>query len=247
MCNDCGCEDNKENKIENRDEIIIEKNVLDANDEIAHQNNHLLMHKKAFAINVMGSPGAGKTTVIERIAKVVGKEKVLVIQGDLESDIDTRRLEEQEIDAYQINTHSGCHLNAKMINSALMNSDISDKEYIIIENVGNLVCPANIKLGQEMDVVVSSTTEGSDKPKKYPAIFASAQAIIISKADLAEYVGFDEKMYMKDLIDINKNAKIFKTEQKDMEAFKNIGKFIEEKRKSWVERSEHHHHDHHHK
>jgi hydrogenase nickel incorporation protein HypB len=170
----------------------------------------------------MGSPGSGKTTVIEGVAKHLNPEEIFVIQGDLESDIDKERLEKVGLDCYQINTHSGCHLNAQMINEALMDSILNGKRYLIVENVGNLVCPAQVKLGQHIDVVVSSTPEGSDKPIKYPLIFREASLIIVSKTDIGENVGFDEKMYLKDLYDINPDAKIVKTSIKDPNSYKEI-------------------------
>ena len=125
--------------------------------------------------------------------KEIDPKDIAVIQGDCESDIDKQRLEKSKIYTHQINTHSGCHLNSSMINSALIDMDLAGKKYLLIENVGNLVCPAGVNIGQHMDLIVSSTTEGSDKPKKYPQIFMDASVVVISKADLAKHVGFSEE------------------------------------------------------
>jgi hydrogenase nickel incorporation protein HypB len=191
----------------------------------------------------MGSPGAGKTTVIEGIAKHIPVSDIAVIQGDLESDIDKLRLEKLKITTYQINTHSGCHLNASMINSALMEMNLAGKKYLIVENVGNLVCPADVNLGQHMNILVSSTTEGSDKPKKYPIIFRSSEIIILSKYDLAKHVDFNESNYLNDIKHINANAEIIKTSSKDADSFHEVAHEIKHHRSH--EFGEHHHHKEH--
>lgn len=187
-------------------DIVVEKPVTERNDKKGGEIAAYLEEKGITCINVMGSPGAGKTTLIENLAPLLGK--VAVIQGDLESDVDKERLEGQGIDTYQINTHSGCHLNAEMVSHAISHMDLAGVKYMFIENVGNLVCPAGVYLGQNMDIVVSSTTEGSDKPRKYPIIFQNAALVVISKINLADAVGFDEEAYRKDLAGINPKAKI---------------------------------------
>jgi hydrogenase nickel incorporation protein HypB len=202
MCDECGCSDH--------DIITVDKPVFEANDVLAHQNGHILKEKEVFCVNVMGSPGSGKTTVIEGLADALGAGNIAVIQGDLESDVDKKRLELRGIAAHQINTHSGCHLNASMVNRALMELPLSGKKYLFIENVGNLVCPAGVKLGQHLDLVVSSTAEGSDKPQKYPIIFMEAGLVVISKIDLMSFVDFDEEEFKKDVFKVNPKVKIVK-------------------------------------
>ena len=228
MCEECGCQDHEHN--DKSSSIKINESVTKVNDAIAQQNSNLFKKKEILCINMMGSPGSGKTTIIEGIAKHIDPEKIAVIQGDLESDIDKKRLEKGSIQTYQINTHSGCHLNASMINEALMNMDILKKEYLIIENVGNLVCPAGVMLGQNINIIVSSTTEGSDKPKKYPIIFLDADIIVISKIDIANAVDFDEKAYIKDIRNINGKARILKTSSKKPDSFKELAHVIKHKR-----------------
>jgi hydrogenase nickel incorporation protein HypB len=239
MCQECGC-GNKKEEHEHKREIVIEKNIKEHNDKVAHDNWHYLDEKKIFCINIMGSPGSGKTTFIEGISRFINPKDIFVIQGDLESDIDKKRLEKAGISAYQINTHSGCHLNADMIKTAMMNIDITGKKYLLIENVGNLVCPAGVSLGQMLNIVVSSVAEGSDKPKKYPYIFMDANMIILSKYDIAGAVDFQEEEYLKDIMNINSKAKIFKT-SKNKDSFHEPAHFLEHERQHSFE-EEHHHH-----
>jgi len=207
-------------------EVEVDINVSHANDEIAEVNRKLLDKNKIRCVNIMGSPGAGKTTLIEGIAGHINPKKIAVIQGDLESDIDQKRLEKAGIETFQINTHSGCHLNAHMVEHALEDMDIEGKKYLLIENVGNLVCPAGVNLGEHMKIVVSSTTEGSDKPKKYPIIFLDADAVVLSKMDLADAVDFDEKQYVDDIRKINRGIEIFRTD-KNKRSFEDIAGFLE--------------------
>ena len=256
MCEECGCSEHKNIKHEHVDEednnlnqsIKLDKSVNDINNKIAHDLWHFLQEKGILCINILGSPGSGKTTFIENIAPILGKDNLIVIQGDLESDVDKKRLKEKDIETYQINTHSGCHLNAIMVKKTIidmtMNNSLSNKKYLIIENVGNLVCPAGVKIGQHMDIVVSSTTEGSDKPKKYPIIFLDAKLIIISKYDLKDAVDFIEDKYIEDIKNINNHAKIIKVSSKqvdtDNNGFKEAAHFIEHEREHLLEHKHEH-------
>jgi hydrogenase nickel incorporation protein HypB len=220
--------------------VPVEKSVTEQNDRLAHELSHELLHMDILCINVQGSPGSGKTSVIEGIARYIPPSKIAVIQGDLESDIDKKRLEKLKIATHQINTHSGCHLNAMMISDALRSINLRGKKYLIVENVGNLVCPAGVQIGQHMNMVVSSTTEGSDKPKKYPYIFMDANLIIISKIDIASAVGFNEAAYLTDLRNINGNAKILKTSTKLPESFSEVAYFLEHQREHLLEHGHSH-------
>jgi hydrogenase nickel incorporation protein HypB len=207
--------------------VILNKSVKETNDKIATEILNKLRGKKVFSINLLGSPGSGKTTIIENLAEQISPESILVIQGDLESDIDKVRLEKKGIKCYQINTHSGCHLNAQMIEQIVNVADFTGIKYLIIENVGNLVCPAGIKIGQHMDMVVSSVVEGNDKPMKYPYIFMGASIIVVTKYDLAEHVNFNEQEYFMALSKINKHAKVIKSSMHNPECFVDLKLVIE--------------------
>ena len=244
MCKECGCGETGSGNSEKK--IKIDKSVLEVNDAFADQNRNILAKKGILCVNIMGSPGSGKTTVIEGISEYIEPSEIAVIQGDLESDVDKKRLEEKNISTYQINTHSGCHLNAAMINEALAEMDLKDKKYLLIENVGNLVCPAGIYLGQNLNILVSSVAEGSDKPKKYPPIFLDASLVVISKYDLAEAVEFDEKQYLSDIKKINGHVKIIKTSKKKPESFGELAHLLEHQRDHMVGREHGHEHTHEH-
>ncbi|MBD3202789.1 hydrogenase nickel incorporation protein HypB [Candidatus Woesearchaeota archaeon] len=214
------------------EKLDIDKSVLSENDKTAYKISEELKENKILAVNVMGSPGSGKTTFIEKISDFFNPEEIFVIQGDLESDVDKKRMEKKGIDAYQINTHGGCHLNADMIKNSLENIDLKSKNFLFIENVGNLVCPAGIRIGQHLNVVVSSTTEGSDKPKKYPVIFLNSDLVLISKYDLSDVVDFNENKYLKDIRNIKNSVKILKISKNDKKSIKECAEFINKKRRN---------------
>jgi hydrogenase nickel incorporation protein HypB len=192
--------------------ITIERKVLEKNDEIARQNRaHFLQHG-IFVFNLVSSPGSGKTSILERTLEYLkGKVNVAVIEGDVQTDIDSKRIARYDVPVVQIVTRGGCHLDAQLVHEALNNLPLSQIKILIIENVGNLVCPANYDLGESMKVVVASTTEGDDKPLKYPAMFRSATALIVNKIDLVPYVECDLKQLERNALQINPDLKIFET------------------------------------
>lgn len=206
-------------------EVRVERNVNADNDAIAAEISKMLKNKGILSVNVMGAPGSGKTTLIEGLGRYL--DNMLVIQGDLESDIDKRRLESVGIPAVQVNTHSGCHLNAKHVRDALAKAELSGIRYLLIENVGNLVCPAGRMIGQHVNIVLSATTEGSDKPEKYPVIFHHADMVLITKHDLSEAVGFDEAEYLERIGKQDENLKIFSTSTDKPESFKAVAEQLE--------------------
>jgi hydrogenase nickel incorporation protein HypB len=208
----------------------VNRSVTEVNDLLAQQISDFLLEKKILCINLMGAPGSGKTTFIEGICNYMKPYELVVIQGDLESDIDKKRLEKHKILSYQINTHSGCHLTSSMINKALLGLDVSKKKYLIIENVGNLVCPAGVNIGQHVNIVVSSTVEGTDKPKKYPYIFMDANLVVLSKYDLVDKSDFNEEQYLQDLRHINAKATLMKISSKDATSFRKAARFLKHQR-----------------
>ncbi|MCB0950296.1 MAG: hydrogenase nickel incorporation protein HypB [Mycobacterium sp.] len=172
--------------------ITLEQKVLAKNDLIAEQNRRWLAERDILALNMTSSPGAGKTTLLERtIGELGGRRPVAVIEGDQETLLDANRIRAAGARAVQINTGAGCHLDADMVRRALDALDPEPGSLLFIENVGNLVCPAMFDLGESSKVVVISVTEGSDKPLKYPHMFAAAGLVVINKTDLLPYVDFD--------------------------------------------------------
>ena len=191
-------------------EVKVLKNILNANNQIAEQNHKLLAEKSILAVNVMSSPGAGKTTLMLRTAEELeGKARIAVIEGDVSSSIDTEKLIQAGVTAIQINTDGGCHLDAGMVNSALMNLPLDELDIVFIENVGNLICPGEFELGEHLKVVISSTPEGGDKPHKYPLLFTIADAIVVNKTDLMPHVSFDMDGFSKVVKGLNQKAALF--------------------------------------
>jgi len=192
--------------------ITIEKKVLQKNDEIATQNRELFTKKGLFVINVVSSPGSGKTSILERTLEYIkDKIKIAVIEGDVQTNFDAKRVERYGVPVVQIVTNGGCHLEAKLVKEALESMNLDDVNILVIENVGNLVCPAGYDLGENVKVVIVSTTEGDDKPLKYPKMFRNASVLIINKIDLLSYVDCNIEELKKNALQINSSLKIFET------------------------------------
>jgi len=192
--------------------IKVVENILHTNDEITSQNKRLLNEKGIYVINMMSSPGSGKTSLLERvILKLKDNVRIAVIEGDLYTTKDAERIEAQGVPVVQINTGGACHLDGKMIKGALESLNLDHVDLLVIENVGNLVCPAAFELGEDIKITVLSTTEGNDKPLKYPRMFENSGAIILNKMDLLEFTNFDKTEFYKDINSLNAHAKIFET------------------------------------
>lgn len=190
--------------------IPIVKNILSANDQVALENRNLLDQTDIFALNLMASPGAGKTSVILATSERLGAGiHPGVIEGDLASSIDADKIAARGIPVVQINTGGGCHLDAPMVKIALTNLPLADINLLFIENVGNLVCPASFKLGTDLNVVVASVPEGQDKPYKYPGMFATADVVLLNKADLITVFEFDIDYFRRGLDMVNKDVPLF--------------------------------------
>jgi len=193
-------------------EIKIVMNILQRNDEITLINKKLLDDKGIYVINLMSSPGSGKTSLLERIiAKLKNDINIAVIEGDIYTTKDAMRIEAQGVPVVQINTGGACHLDADMIKNALKTLPLDKTDLLVIENVGNLVCPAEFEIGEDIKICVLSTTEGNDKPLKYPLMFEKSGVIILNKLDLIEFTDFDKKEFYKDIKSLNANVKTFET------------------------------------
>ena len=191
-------------------EIKVLKDILGANEQIAERNRQLLDSKGVFAVNLMSSPGAGKTSLIlETIKGLKGKTRIGVIEGDVSSSIDAEIIGKEGVPVIQINTGGECHLDANMTHRALSNISLQDIALLFIENVGNLICPAEFALGEHRRVLISSIPEGDDKPFKYPLMFYKADVVLINKIDLLPYLKFDIQAYSQAIKGINEKAEIF--------------------------------------
>ncbi len=191
-------------------EIKVLKDILSANEQLAGKNRQLFDSSGVFAVNLMSSPGAGKTSLIlETIKRLKEKTRVGVIEGDISSSLDAEKVGKEGVPVIQINTGGECHLDANMLSSALSNLSLPDIELLLIENVGNLVCPAEFALGEHKKVLISSIPEGDDKPFKYPLMFHTADAVLINKIDLLPYLKFDTGAFSKAVKGINKDVQIF--------------------------------------
>ena len=190
--------------------IPVVKDILNANDQVAAENRELFDENNNFVLNLMASPGAGKTSfILATVDRLPEEVRPGVIEGDLASSIDADTISARGVPVVQINTGGGCHLDAPMIRSALPHLPIAELNLLFIENVGNLVCPAEFKLGADLAVVVASVPEGHDKPYKYPSMFAAADAVILNKADLIEVFEFDVDYFRQGLEMVNPGVPCF--------------------------------------
>lgn len=237
MCQNCGC-----NVINNTvdvnsltHKIEINQKILTKNDRLALQNRHLFKSQGLLVINLLSSPGSGKTALIERmqieieqgLQEYSDRFKIGVIVGDLATDNDAQRLQSRKIPAVQITTGNACHLEANMVIKAAHKLDLDSLNLLIIENVGNLVCPAAYDLGEDLRIVLLSTTEGEDKSLKYPTMFKSAQIVVINKIDLAEAVDFDRDKAIANIQKIAPQAQIFEASAKTGEGIKSLLTYLQ--------------------
>ncbi len=200
-------------------EIKVMKNILGENDKIAAENRKMFREKKIVVVNLMGSPGSGKTSLLEKtLSKIAEKINVAVIEGDLFTARDAERIERHKIPVVQINTSGGCHLDAAMVRRAAESINLDETDLLIVENVGNLVCPAEFDVGENFKAVVLSITEGDDKPMKYPLIFKESAITLLNKIDLLPFTNFDVAAAREDLTTLHPNIEIIETS-----CTKNIG------------------------
>lgn len=193
-------------------EISVMSNILEKNDKIAAELNGMLTQQGIFTVNLLGSPGCGKTSLVEQTVRLLSSElRIAVIEGDLYTSKDADRIAAFKVPVVQINTRGGCHLDANMVKEAAQQLDLQKIDILIVENVGNLVCPAEFAVGEHVKAVVLSVTEGEDKPLKYPLIFRQSSAILLNKIDLLPYTDFAVEQALDDISGLNASAVVIKT------------------------------------
>ena len=192
-------------------EIKVLQGILSANDRIAERNRRLLDDKGVFALNLMASPGAGKTSLLlETIRRLKGKVSIAVVEADIASNLDADRIAKEGVAALQINTGGACHVDANMLNNALESMDLEGVDLLILENVGNLVCPAEFYLGVDKNAMIASVPEGDDKPYKYPLMFGQSNVVLVNKIDLLPYLDFDFDNFTRGLSVVNRGATLIR-------------------------------------
>ena len=212
MCEECGCSIN--HKEDTHKEVVIFKKVLEKNDHQAEENRRHFEEHGVFAITLMSSPGAGKTSLLERTIELMKDLRIGVIEGDLETDRDAQRIRAKGAPAVQISTGSACHLHAFMVHKGIHDLPLEELDLVFIENVGNLVCPASYDVGAHMNVVLLSVVEGDDKPEKYPVMFKGAQLMVITKIDLLPFVDFNIERAINSARKVNPHMDIIRLSAK---------------------------------
>ena len=242
MCKECGCglgggdvkiggHSHEHGHSHGGKTLNLNLSLLEKNARLAEQNRSFFRAKKLLVLNVVSSPGSGKTTFIrETAAKLAGRLRVGVIVGDLATDNDAARLRTAGIPVVQITTGTVCHLDADMVSKAAAQLDLDKLDVLVIENVGNLVCPADYDLGEELRVVLLSVTEGEDKPLKYPPMFHSAHVAVVTKSDMAAAAGFDRKLALQNLERVSHHARIFELSAKTGDGMKTWLDFLAQRR-----------------
>ena len=190
--------------------VCVVRNILEANERIAEQNKALFGESRIFVINLMSSPGAGKTSLLEKTIDALKSEmRIGVIEGDIQSTQDAERIASKGVPAVQINTGGACHLDGNMIRDTFSEFDFKNMDLLVVENVGNLVCPAEFKIGEDSKVMILSVAEGDDKPSKYPLMFHESKVLLINKIDLLPYVECSVDKIRQDSLKINPDLTIF--------------------------------------
>ena len=209
--------------------IPVVRNVLEVNDRIADQNREIFDQHQLFVINLMSSPGAGKTSLLEKtIERLKDRIRIGVIEGDIQCSFDAERIAKKGVQALQINTDGACHLDGNMIREAVNQLDLSNLDLLVVENVGNLVCPAEFKVGEDMKIMLLSVTEGDDKPLKYPLMFQESRVLIINKIDLLPYVDCSIDNIRKAVSQLNKDMIIFELSCRTGEGLEAWANWLEE-------------------
>lgn len=212
-------------------EVTIVRNVLEANDRLAEELKATFKEKKILCLNLMSSPGAGKTTLLERTLTDLKDEfKMAVIEGDLQTDNDAQRVAATGAQAVQVNTEGGCHLDSGMVKESLKSIDMEGLDILFVENVGNLVCPAEFEVGEDYKVTLLSVAEGDDKPEKYPLMFNISAVMLLNKVDLMPYVDFDLEKAKGHATKLNKDIQVIPISARNGENIEEWYAWLREKR-----------------
>lgn len=212
--------------------ISVVRDILEANDRIAQQNRTLFNENNLLVINLMSSPGAGKTSLLERTISALKEDlKIGVIEGDIQSSQDAERIARTGIPVVQINTGGACHLDGNMIRDTFGEFSFKDLDLLVVENVGNLVCPAEFKVGEDFKAMILSVTEGDDKPAKYPLMFHESSVLLINKIDLLPYVDCSVEKIKEDSLKINPDLAIFEVSCKTGEGIEGWYNWVRERAK----------------
>ena len=208
-------------------QVKVVKNILDANERIASENRELFDKDQVFVINLMGSPGTGKTSFLEKIIPELSKDyRIGVIEGDIQDTYDAERISRLNVPVVQINTGGACHIDGNMVKEALPDLPLREIDVLIVENVGNLVCPAEFNVGENLKIMMLSTAEGDDKPLKYPLMFKVSRAMIVNKIDLLPYVNFDVEKATTGALKINPDLKFFQISCKENKGINEIAEWL---------------------
>jgi len=208
-------------------EVKVMKNILHANQKLAEENRDFFQARGIKSVNIMASPGSGKTSIILGLIEAFGERaNVAVVEGDIASSIDAEKIDKLGKPVIQINTGGGCHLDANMIKSAIESLDLKDDAILFIENVGNLVCPSSFDLGEGIKMVIASVPEGHDKPYKYTSMFEAADIVVLNKMDLMPYIDFDRDIFYKGIKALNEKAKIIETCCKTGEGIEELAQWL---------------------
>jgi hydrogenase nickel incorporation protein HypB len=220
-------------------EIKVLRNVMEANDEIAMQTRNLLHEKNVLTFNLIGSPGSGKTSLLERtIERLKPKISMAVLEGDIATTRDAERIARLDVPVVQLHTDGECHLHANLVHRALLDFSLEDIDILFIENVGNLVCPVEFDIGEFAKIGVLSVPEGDDKPLKYPLLFRKSSCIVLNKIDLLSYVDFDRTRFYSDIEKIDSNLKVIEVSCKTGEGIEDWVDWIQEMQSKCVKREE---------
>jgi hydrogenase nickel incorporation protein HypB len=212
--------------------IVTEKDILRANDQLAELNCRRFSDAGVFVVNLLGSPGSGKTTLLEALFRHWDRRvRMGVIEGDLAGTVDAERMERLGIPVVQINTAGACHLDASMVAVAANRLELENIDFLFIENVGNLVCPANFRLGEHLRLLILSVPEGDDKPIKYPIIFQGVAAVVVTKRDLRPFLQFDVNRVREQVRQLAPAAKVFEVAAIRDEGIEEVAAFLEEVRR----------------